>query len=117
VSGDEKRIADLEPAAGRLTRRELEDGVRTAPGGGAPGAKLVRDPEHPQPSVEEDGVDREAHETGVDRRRRAKEQSLARPQLAASEQSPQTGNGRVGDDALVDHDLAVLPSEGDLFHV
>src|SRR5215218_4878200 len=81
-------VAGHEPAAGRFTRRELEDGVRAAPGSGAPGAKIVRDPEYTQSSVQEDRIDREAHEKGVDGRGRAKEQSLARPQLIASEQSP-----------------------------
>src|SRR5215475_1432273 len=84
---DRQRLASLEPSAGRLARRELEDGLGAPLRGGAPRPEVVRDLEHAEPLVEEDRVDRKAHEKRVDRAGRAKEETFARIQLFASEQA------------------------------
>ena len=70
-----------------------------------------------EPFVQEDRVDREAHEKGVNGRGRAKEKSLARPQFVASEQSPHARDRRIGDDTIVDDDVAVLSLQGYLTHL
>ena len=64
-------VADLEPAPPALARRQLDDLARAAARHRAPRADLVLDPDHDLIGVEEDGVDREAHERGVDAPARA----------------------------------------------
>ena len=90
-------VADLEAAPVALAGGELDDLARSAAGRGAPRPHLLLDRDHDLIRVEEDDVDREAHEVRVDRERGAEDHALARIQPAASHQPAHPPVRPVGD--------------------
>src|SRR5262245_11276949 len=104
-------VADLQAASPTLTRSEFDDLARAAARDGPPGSDLVLDPDHDLVGVEEDGVDREAHERGVDAPAGAENHTLALSQVLAPEQTAHASVRPVGDDHPFADDPAVLPAE------
>src|SRR5215210_8617352 len=78
-------FSKTEPSALAGTCFELDDGFRAAPEREAPRLEGVLDPDNLHVAVDEDGVDREAHEMRVDRRGRQIE-PLAGLELVPPEQ-------------------------------
>src|SRR5439155_3047531 len=114
-SGSQREpIADREAAAGAFSGRKLEHRLRAAARSRAPGLDAVCDAEHDEAPVEENGVDREAHEPGVDRRGRPKQQALPRPQPVTAKQAPQAGQRSVCEGQPFADDASVGPPEGEL---
>src|SRR3954451_12133260 len=88
----------------RLARGELEHGTGALLPRHPPRAQLAPDGQHAEIPVEEQCVDREPHEPGVDGRRRAEQQPLAGRELRSAEQSPQARERAIGDRAaLAEH--------------
>jgi len=109
--GDET-VAELEASAGGFARRELEYGVGLAPRGRPPRTEVRRDCQHAQVAIEEDHVDREAHEGGVNRRSGPEEDPLAGRERAAAEQAANARERRVRQDtALTHHSSAVYAKD------
>src|SRR3954447_4069840 len=102
----------------RLARGELEHGARPLLPGHPPRAQLAPDGQHAEIPVEEQRVDREPHEPGVDGRRRAEQQALARRELRPAEQPAQARERAIGDDAaLAEHaTLRVAHGDGEAAH-
>ena len=82
-----RRSPTCDAAALALARGELDDGLRAAPARPLATAQRRLDPDHDLLAVEEDDVDREAHEERVNRPRRAEEDSLAGGEAAPAEQA------------------------------
>ena len=104
----------MSPRRELLTCGQLEDDLRAALRGGAPGIDRVVDPEHDERSVEEDDVDRESHEERVDRRSGSKQQALAGIESLTAQQAPQTGQGAVCELATPADHRPVCPPEDEL---
>jgi hypothetical protein len=77
--------------------RELEHGMGSEPRGRTPWPHARRDREHAQLAVEEDCVDREAHERRVDRPGRLQQQAAAGVEARPSEQAAQALERRLGE--------------------
>ena len=77
------------PAPLGLAGRELEHSARTPARRHPPGRELGCDLEDPVSPVEEDGVDREPHEGGVDGRRRPEQHPLTRGKAAPAKEAAQ----------------------------
>ena len=104
------------PRRRTLAGRQLDDLARTAARHRAPRPDLVLDLDDDLIRVEEDGVDREAHERGVDAPAGAEDHALALPEVLAAEQAAHAAVRTVGhDDALAD-DPAVFPAERQCRH-
>jgi hypothetical protein len=76
-----------------------------------PRAERLGDAEDTELAVEEDSVDREAHEEHVDRRSRPDEQALTCREVLAAEQALHSRRDRVCDLAALADDTAALPLE------
>ena len=114
--GPRDAVADLESAPAALAGRQLDDLARAAARHRPPRPDLVLDPDDDLVGVEEDGVDREAHERGVDAPAGPQHHALALPQVLPAEESAHAPVRPVGhDDALAD-DPAVLPAERQRCH-
>jgi hypothetical protein len=88
-----------------------------APAGGcSPGPKLPNDLEHRQFGVEEDDVDRKAHERRMHRPCRSDQHALAVRQLLAPEQAAPTVKKTVGDLAELADDLTFRADKNDRVH-
>src|SRR5436190_892185 len=79
-------VAHLQPAASGFAGGELHDGAPLTCTCRPPRPHVLRDLFHAVLAVEEDDVDRKAHERRVHRRRRPQEQPFVGRQLLASEQ-------------------------------
>ena len=101
----------LDPDPCGLAGRELEHAARAAAPRRPPGAEVGDDLADAELPVEEDGVDREAHEERVDRRRLRDQQPLARLEARAAEQPPHPGGHRARDLAALADDPALLVDE------
>src|SRR4051794_28581288 len=103
IVGSDREESQLRAGADRpllrLTRSEFEDDACSALHRHAPWAHVIAHREHPELLVEEDHVDREAHEPGVDGGGRAEQQALAGRQLAPPQKAPQAPERTVGDGA------------------
>ena len=75
------------------------------------GSKSLRDLEDRQLLVQEDNVDREAHEAGVDRPGRPDQHALTAAQLTAAEQPKAAAEDAVGEVAAFADDLAFRADE------
>jgi hypothetical protein len=65
-------------------------------------------------AVEEDHVDGEPHERGVNRRRRPEQHPLSRGEAAPAEQAAQAGERRLRQETAFAHDVAVAVRQRDL---
>ena len=109
-------VADLQTASSTLARRKLDDLARATGGDRAPGPDLVLDLDDDLVGVEEDRVDRKAHERGMDAPARPQHHALALPEILATEQPSHAAMCTVGhDDALAD-DPTVFPAERQCRH-
>jgi hypothetical protein len=77
-----------------------------------PGPNGVDDGDDPEAAVEENHVDREAHEERVHGRARAEEQAVSLRQLAATEQAAQPRAEAVGDGTSLADDAPVTGENG-----
>src|SRR5690606_7937732 len=85
---ERKEITDLGAAPPQGPDRQLEDRLAGAGGEGhAPGRERFVEAEHPALGVEEEDVDGEPHEEGVDAVAGGQVESLAHGQLAAHHQA------------------------------
>ena len=66
-----------------------------AAGGDPPRAQPLDDVDHVEVAVEKERVDREAHESGVNPRRRGQKQALAGGQAAAAKEADHAGERTV----------------------
>src|SRR6266511_2964093 len=92
-------VARPDPARARLACAQFERAARAAAAGEAPRAKPRYDLPHDAVAIDEDDVDREAHEERVDCRRRPDQQPLPRSERLAPEQAPKPRARPVGDRA------------------
>src|SRR5687768_13690205 len=115
LRGEREPVADREPSARALSGRELENRLCTPSGRGTPGLHAVFDSKHDEGPVEEDDVDREAHEKGVNGRGGLEQEALPLLQPCPSEQAPQAGHWGVGERASLADDCPVFPPEDQLF--
>ena len=104
-------VAHLETATTRLSGGELDDLARSAARDRAPGADVVLDLDDHLVGVEEDRVDRKAHERGVDAPAGPEHHAFALPQVLAAEKAAHPPMRTVGDDDALADDPAVLPAE------
>lgn len=81
-----------------------------------PGPQPTRDLEHRQLFVEEDDVDRKAHERRVHRPRRPDQHALTPRQVRAPEQAAPTAEEAVGDLAQLADNLTMRANENDRVH-
>src|SRR5215218_3366037 len=109
-------VTDGEAAAGALARGQLEHGLRAAPGRGTPRGDAVLDPEDGEIPVEEDGVDREAHEERVNRRGGPEQEPFALLQPVSSEKPPHAGDRGIRERAALAEDRPVGPHESRFLH-
>ena len=109
-------VADLEPAPARLARGQFDHLAGAAAGDRAPRPDLVLDLDHDLVGVQEDGVDREAHERGVDAPARPEDHALTLPEVLAAEEAAHAPVRAVGDDDSFADDPAVLPAERQCRH-
>ncbi len=110
-------VADLETAAPALAGGHLDDLPRAATRHGSPRADLVLDPDDDLVGVEEDGVDREAHERRVDAPARPQHHALALAQVLPAEETAHPAMGAIRDDDALADDPAILPAERQRCHV
>ncbi len=94
-------------SARALSGGKLEDRARAAAGSESPGPDVRRDVDYHEPPVEEDSIDRTAHEPCVNRCRGAKKKALTLVEWAPAEQAPETGKWRIGHEAPFTGDAAV----------
>jgi len=102
------------PAPLGLAGRELEHSARTPARRHPPGRELGCDLEDPVSPVEEDGVDREPHEGGVDGRRRPEQHPLTRGKAAPAKEAAQAGERRLREETVLADDVAVVVRQCDL---
>ena len=114
--GPRDAVADLESAAASLAGRQLDDLTRAATRNRAPRPDLVLDLDDDLIGVEEDGVDREAHERRVDAPAGAQHHPFALPEVLAAEQPAHAPVRAVGDDDALADDPTVLPAERQCCH-
>ena len=110
-------VADLEAAAPALSGSHLDHLARTATRHRPPRADLVLDANDDLIGVEEDRVDREAHERGVDAPTGAQHHALALAQVLPAEKPAHPPVRAVGDDDAFADDPAILPAERQRCHV
>ena len=82
----EYELSHLDALARAFTRGELQHGVRLPSRGHAPRAQSLDDVDDAHASIQEERIDREAHESGVNPGRRRDEHSLTGRQPLAAEQ-------------------------------
>src|SRR5438874_12967198 len=82
----QKTVADAQAPPLALARRQLEDRLRAPPARGSPGRQPRDDLEDLEVRIEEDGVDRKAHERRVHGRGGTEEDALTTWPLAPAEQ-------------------------------
>ena len=106
MPGEPASCIDPDPAG--LAGGELHDAARTTPDRDPERCELPHHRAHPQLAVEEDDVDREAHEEGVDRRGARNEEALPGSQAGAAEQAARASPEARGDLAAFADDSALL---------
>ena len=84
---DDEAVARADPAPLALAGGELEDGAGSATAGRSPGLQVRRRVHDNEVVVDEHGVDGEAHEERVNRRRRPEEKALTMRKARSSEQA------------------------------
>src|SRR3954447_21442866 len=94
-------LPDRDAGAAGRARRQLERRARAAAAGQPPGPQSLDDLAHGELAVDEDHVDREAHEEHVHRVGGTEQEPLPRLELAAAEEAAHPGRRGVGDDAAV----------------
>src|SRR5262249_6048347 len=104
-------VAHGESPLRTLAGSELDHLTCPAAGRRSEGTDGRVDPEDDEVVVEEDNIDREAHERGVDRPCRPQRDAFAGWQRAPSEQAAHAPEGLVGDRDLLADDAAVLTTE------
>src|SRR4051812_42266809 len=97
----------------RLARGEFEHRTCSLLPGHPPRAQLAPDVQHAEIPVEEQRIDREPHEPGVDGRRRAEQQALPGRELRSAEQPPQARERAIGDRAALAEHAALRVADGD----
>src|SRR5438874_11161213 len=97
-------VADLRAEAIALARVQLEDGARAATGSRASRPESWPHGKHPEVLVEEQDIDREAHEERVDGGGRAQQDAFSGGKLASPEEPPQAYQRAVCHDAFSAHD-------------
>ena len=90
--------------------------MRAPSRGHAPGSKLLLDLEHAELAVEEDHVDRESHEPGVDRPSRPNQKPLSTREGLASEQPAHARERAVRDLTELANNLTFGTDENNLVH-
>jgi hypothetical protein len=65
-------------------------------------------------TIEEDGVDREPHEGGVDGRRRPEQHPLTRGETAPAKEAAKAGGRGLGEEAVLADDVAAVVRQCDL---
>ena len=86
--------------------------MRAPAPGRPPRAQPGDDPQHGQLTVEEDGIDREAHEEGVNRGSGAKKNSFAPLEPTTPKESLETCERCLGDETPLTEGPAILTLEG-----
>jgi hypothetical protein len=81
-------VAHVDLAPCTFSGCELQHGAGAVLGRNSPGGQRFADVENPQLAIEEQGVYREAHESGMDGWRRPQQHSLPGGQAAAPYQPP-----------------------------
>jgi hypothetical protein len=104
----------LERQAHSLSGGELEDRARAAAACDSPGPEVRRHSDDDELSVEEDSIDRTAHEPRVNRSRRTEKKAASLVERPAAEQAPETGERRIGHEAPLAGRAAVNVLERDL---
>jgi hypothetical protein len=97
-----------------LSGGELENRARSSPRREPPRPEVRRHANHNKAAVEEDGVDRTAHEPRMNRPRRTKKKTLSLAERASAEQAPEARERSIGHEALLASEAAVDVLEGDL---
>ena len=98
-NGQVKAIADTDAAMLGFAGRQLDDGFRASRTGRPPRAQAIRDFDDFPGLVDEDNVDREAHEERVDRRCRPQQQAFTARKRSPAQQPAHARERRVGNEA------------------
>jgi len=104
----------LDRQADSLSGGELENRARAAAACDSPRPEVRRHSDDDELSVEEDSIDRTAHEPRVNSSSRSEKKAPSLVERPAAEQAPETGERRIGHEAPLAGRAAVNVLEGHL---